>query len=238
MIPYEECIDCIAKNFCKRYAGIVEKPKYPEWCNVKFRLYKALELANIPPEYFSANIYFFDIDEYNKDNLIKIRNYLNNIVDFVRSGYNAFFYGSTPGTGKTYAASMFLNHYIYKTCLTDKFDFENPLALFVDYTELMDELRYSRDEEYLNEKLEMIKNVPLLLLDDVGAGTITDFVREQTFMLINYRFNHKLSTLLTTNYSINELSKDTLLGKRIVSRILNKCIGFEFTGIDRRVGKV
>lgn len=235
MIPYEECMNCVATKFCKIYKGEISKSNRIDWCNARFRLEKAFQLSNIPPEYKEANIYNSIPNEFNKDVLVKIYRLLGGITSFVDNGYNALFYGDKPGTGKTYSGAMFLNHYMYKVCLTDKFDFENPLALFVDYAELMDEIRYSNDENYISNMVERIKNVPLLLLDDVGAGTLTDFVREQTFLIINYRFNHNLSTIITTNYTINNLPSENVLGKRITSRILNKCIGFEFTGIDRRI---
>lgn len=237
MIPYEECIDCVAIKFCKIYNNEVKKPFLSKSCNVKFRLYKALELSCIPPEYINSNIYNSKIDDYNNENYKKLSLYVDNILKFVKEGNNGFFYGSMSGTGKTYAGAVLLNHFIYKQCLTDLFDFENPLALFVDYVELMDDLRYSSDNDKLEYKVNKIKNVPFLMLDDVGAGTMSDFVREQTYIIINYRFNHKLSTLITTNYLISDLASDNLLGKRIVSRILNRCIGMEFKGKDRRIVK-
>lgn len=235
MLPYEECINCVATKFCKLYKGEIKKTSRLDWCNAHFRLEKAIELSDIPPEYKEANIYNSIPFESNKDIYSKIYRYISDIVNFVDKGYNALFYGDKPGTGKTYSGVMLLNHYIYKICLTDRFDFENPLALFVDYAELMDEIRYSDDGDYINNMVERIKNVPLLLLDDVGAGTMSDFVREQTFLIINYRFNHNLSTIITTNYTVNNLPQENVLGKRITSRILNKCIGFEFKGVDRRV---
>lgn len=236
--PYEECHTCIATPWCKRYSGEVPKPDTPSWCNPKFRLYKALQLAEIPKEYLNANIYNYVVDKHNEEIYKALKPIIDNIVEEVDNGINFFFYNSVPGTGKTFHAAMILNHYIYKTCLTSRFDFENPLALYVVYAELMDDLRYRREDEEVQRKIERIKNVPLLLLDDVGSGTTSKYTIEQTYLILNHRFNHRLSTIVTSNLEISQLRDESILGERNVSRIIRSCIGVNVKGPDRRIKSV
>lgn len=232
-MPYPECVDCVATKFCKIYSGEVDTPER-HWCNARWRLDKALELSLIPPEYVNANIYNYKRDKHNDAIYRKVLPYIENICEAVDGGLNMFFYANSFGTGKTFHAAMFLNHYIYKTCTTERFDFETPLALFVVYAELMDMLRYSRSDEQVGRFVEVVNTVPLLLLDDVGSGTMSDYVREQTYMILNHRFNHRLSTIITTNYGLRELASENLLGARNVSRITARCDGAEVGGPDRR----
>lgn len=230
-LVYKDCKDCIAKPFCKIYKGEVKRKPYPDWCNAKFRLYKALELSKIPKEYINANIYNYDVDDNNKNVFEKIKKYVDDIVSFVENGYNLYIYGNNFGIGKTFTAAVLLNHYIYKICLTDKFDFENPPALFVSHPELIVSLRNFESEEteiILNE----VKSVPLLLLDDIGEGIIREYAREQTYLLLNYRFNNNLSTIITTNYPPKQLAE--ILGESCVSRILHNCGGLSLKGEDKR----
>lgn len=238
MPPYRECVDCVATKWCKRYSGESPKPDRPSWCNPRFRLYKALEIAEIPSAYIEANIYNFDIDKDNMEIHDLIKPCLGNIVEEIDNGTNFFFYGRGTGTGKTFTASVILNQYIYKTCLTDRFNFEHPLGLFVVYAELMDDLRYRREEERVQQRLKIVKDVPLLLLDDIGSGTMTDFVREQTYLILNHRFNNNLSTIITSNFSLGELEDVDRLGSRNTSRIVSRCVGKELTGKDRRIESV
>ncbi len=229
---YEECVSCVATPFCKKYNE--QQTVYGTNCDAKFLLDRSLKLSKIPKAYLKANIHNYTVDEHNKDVFEKMNSLVSDIVNHVDNGVNFMFYGNQTGTGKTYHASLILNHYIYKTCLTDKFDMEKPNVLFVSYPELVNQLRYQRDNESTFDFVELVKTVPLLLLDDIGAGTQSDFVREQTFIILNSRFNESLSTIITSNYTVNQLNQDDILGKRNVSRILSNVKGIELKGNDRR----
>ena len=230
--PYEECASCIAKKWCSRYTGETPKPATPSWCNPKFRLDKALSLTNIPRRYLNANLHNYKVNEHNKAAVLKLKPYITNIIDTVEQGKNFLFKGFTPGTGKTFHASLLLNEYIYKTCLTARMDFENPIGYFVSYASLMDELRYSKDDEQLDQVMEKVKNVPLLVMDDIGSGTTSQFTNEQTYILLNHRYNNGLSTIFTTNLSSKHLL--TALNPRIVSRMNSNCVEIDFSGTDLR----
>lgn len=232
--PYKECSTCIATPWCKRYSGESPKPESPAWCNPKYRLDKALKMTNIPKRYLKANKANYKADSDNVENAKRLKPYLENILEEIEYGKNFLFRGMVPGTGKTFHAAMLLNEYVYKACLTSRMDFENPLAYFISYADLMDELRYNTDKDYVATLMEKVKNVPLLLLDDLGAGTTSDFTNEQTFILVNYRFNNELSTIFTSNLDKVELSKK--LNPRIVSRILNDVEDLKFESkFDRRM---
>jgi DNA replication protein DnaC len=196
-------------------------------------MYKALAFSEIPKRYLQANLYNYKVDDKNREVFEKIKPLLDNIVEEVDGGLNVFFQGSNTGTGKTHAAALFVNHYIYRTCGT-RFDFEHPLAMYVDYARLIDDLRYLEDDTGTQERFNNIMNVPLLMLDDLGAGTMSDFAREQTFLLLNHRFNNVLSTVTTSNLSLKDLADGGNLGKRNVSRLLSNGMVIEVNGSDRR----
>jgi DNA replication protein DnaC len=200
-------------------------------------MYKTIALAEMPKRYLPANLYNCKVDSRNKATYGKVKPLLDNIVEEVDGGLNVFFYGSNTGTGKTYYAAMFINHYIYKTCGT-RFDFEHPLAMYVDYAKLIDDLRYLEDDTGIQERFDTIMNVPILLLDDLGAGTMSDYSREQTFLLLNHRFNNVLSTITTSNLSLRDLMQDKKLGKRNVSRLLSNGMAVEVGGTDRRADEL
>lgn len=234
MKPYEECEDCVAVPFCKYFKGELTAPTHPNWCNIRFRLDKALILSSIPAAYRNANLFNFIVDENNGRAFEKMKPYIENIVEEVQKGRNVFFYSNKFGTGKTYLACLFLNHYIYKTCLTEKFDFESPLCMFIVYADLMDVLRYHKDEPIAFNTMGNIRDTPLLLLDDIGSGTMSDYVREQTYLILNHRFNNSLSTIVTSNLDAETLARSNYLGERNMSRIYAKCVGAKMDGGDKR----
>lgn len=227
---YLECKKCIATPFCKRYTGETPKPE-GKWCSSNHRLYCALELSNIPVRYYHANIYNYKEDKDNQVAFSKIVPTIGRIIEEVASGVNFLFEGKF-GVGKTHHGAMLLNHFIYKACLTSQFDFENPLSLFVVYSDLIDRLRYYRDEVDTFNTLQIIKSVPLLLLDDIGSGTNSDYTKEQTYLIVNHRYNKSLSTIVTSNLGLREMVG--ILGERTVSRLTANLKAVTIGGGDRR----
>lgn len=208
-----------------------------DWCVPQYRLMRALELSRIPKIYLHANRYNYVVDDENRKVYTeRILPVLEDVVGVVDRGTNFIFFHENTGTGKTFNACVILNHFIYKTCVTKRFDFETPLGLFVEYPTLMDDLRYRRDDEDVVLLMEQIRETPLLLLDDVGAGTMSDYTRQQTYMILNYRFSNRKSTIITTNMGLKQLERPEYLDKRNMSRILSNAVGAPVGGRDRRLG--
>lgn len=229
----DECRVCVATPFCPIFAGKLDRSTW-SWCRGKFKLDKALELSEIPRNYLKANIYNYIVDQDNQTIFESLKKLTDNIIQVVDEGINFILYGTTVGNGKTFSASVLLNQYIYKTCLTQRFDLEHPLGLFVSYPTLINDLRRQWDAGATAPDMDKIKNVPILLLDDIGSGTITPFAVEQTYLLVDYRYTRGLSTIVTTNLKPTDLMKNELLGKRIFSRLKNNCVPIEFKGSERR----
>ncbi|NED87689.1 ATP-binding protein, partial [Streptomyces sp. SID11233] len=97
--------------------------------------------------------------------------------------------------------------------------------------DLYAELRPGSDTDS-ERVLASYSRVPLLILDDLGAARSTEFVEEQTYRLINRRYNHELPTLVTTNLRIGDLRAH--LGDRVASRLSQMTERVEFEPVDRR----
>ncbi len=52
---------------------------------------------------------------------------------------------------------------------------------------------------------ESVKNAPLLILDDFGEQSTTPWAQEKLYQVINYRYNARLSTVITTRCSLDEI---------------------------------
>lgn len=65
---------------------------------------------------------------------------------------------------------------------------------------------------------EQTRTADVLLLDDIGAERVTDWVQERLFLLVDYRYRHSLPTLFTSNLHPDELADR--IGERTVSRIV------------------
>jgi primosomal protein DnaI len=63
------------------------------------------------------------------------------------------------------------------------------------------------DQSYAG-KMELLKEVPVLILDDIGAENLTPWIRDEVLgVILNQRVNNHLPTLYTSNYSLEELEE-------------------------------
>lgn len=72
----------------------------------------------------------------------------------------------------------------------------------------------------------------LLVVDDIGAERATDWVEEQLYLGVNYRYTHLLPTIFTSNEGPGQLEQR--LGKRTVSRIIEMCDAVPVNAPDYR----
>jgi len=104
------------------------------------------------------------------------------------------------GCGKTHLAAAVANH-----CIVN-----GHTVLFIVVPDLLDHLRAtfspSSDITY-DELFEQVRNVPLLILDDLGTQSSTPWAREKLYQVINHRYNARLPTVITTNNPIEELDE-------------------------------
>lgn len=136
------------------------------------------------------------------------------------------------GCGKTHLAAATANAVLE----------QGGKALFLVVPEFLDQLRfsYSRENEGLDEAeiISRTYNVPLLILDDLGAHNYSEWVCNKLFTIINHRYNRNLPCIITTNLEIDEL--DSRIGDRSTSRILEMCRVFKILvpeGQDHRLGR-
>lgn len=112
------------------------------------------------------------------------------------------------GTGKTHLAAAIANEVVNLGVET----------LFLTVPDLLDWLRFSYGSEETNyeTRFDEIRNIRFLVLDDLGTQNTTAWAREKLFQIINYRYTHRLPTLITTNLPLSQIDE------RISSRLQDR----------------
>jgi DNA replication protein DnaC len=119
------------------------------------------------------------------------------------------------GSGKTHLAAAIANH-LRKT---------NDGVLFIVVPDLLDHLRSAFSPESrisYDELFEKVRKAPVLILDDFGEHSATPWAQEKLYQLINYRYNARLATVITTCFSLDEIES------RISSRMVDPTISLVF----------
>jgi DNA replication protein DnaC len=121
-------------------------------------------------------------------------------LEFAKSPEGWMVLQGVTGCGKTHLAAAIVN-YCYQA---------GKQALFVVVPEFLDHLRstFSPDSKVSYDQLfERVKTTPLLVLDDFGEQTTTPWAQEKLYQVINYRYNAKLPTVITTCHSLEEIER-------------------------------
>jgi DNA replication protein DnaC len=145
------------------------------------------------------------------------------------------------GVGKTHLAVAVLRELI-----TGK----GVQGQFWDFHELIREIKSSYDPETKTTELMVLAPVvemDVLLLDDLGAWKMTDWMNDTLFYILNSRYMAKRPTVITTNYQDvtreEALSADSLrrreflverIGQRLRSRLMEMCLVVRMQGSDHR----
>ena len=138
-----------------------------------------------------------------------------NAFNFAQSPQDWLVFLGVNGCGKTHLAAAIANH-LHKA---------GKSALFIVVPELLDHLRsaFSPDSNVSYDKLfEKVKKAPVLILDDFGEQSATPWAQEKLYQLINYRYNARLATVITTCYNLDEIEN------RISSRMVDPSLSLVF----------
>ena len=187
---------------CKYKKNLIKKEKYKK--NIRnFKTPEVLLDASI------SKIYKTD------KNRFKVINWLLDFLDNYNGNNKGLFLHGNFGCGKTYLIAATFNE-------LSKKGYKTSIIFWPEFIRDM----------FLNdfkESMDYIKNVDLLLIDDLGAENLTAYNRDEILCpILQYRMDNHLTTFITSNFNINELnnhlskSKDgieEIKAGRIISRI-------------------
>jgi DNA replication protein DnaC len=104
------------------------------------------------------------------------------------------------GSGKTHLACAIANH---------RLSLGEPV-FYIGTADLLDHLRSTfsptSDTTY-DELFEQVKNVPLLVLDDLTLGGATTWAKEKLEQLLQHRFNARLATVITSDVPLEKIDE-------------------------------
>lgn len=96
-------------------------------------------------------------------------------------------------------------------------------GLFITTAALLDRIKATFDKGSDADKriLTRVEECTVLVLDDLGAERMTEWVEERLYALINARYNAERATIITTNLKPSELADH--IGERTAWRVAEMC---------------
>ena len=130
-----------------------------------------------------------------------------------------YFYGKF-GVGKSFLLGAIANELAKKKVS----------SMIVYFPELLRELKNSIADSTLNEKIEMIKRQAVLMIDDIGAETMSSWTRDEVLgPILQFRMQEYLPTFFSSNFDYDGLEhhltysqrgeQEKMKARRILERI-------------------
>lgn len=237
---------------CERCSGtgfqIIEREgrEYAEPCACRRVLSETgdfLRACRIPPRYEECSLASFEA--FNPSLASSVEKCLRYSQGYpylgsTDEGLGLLFTGDN-GVGKTHLAVAVLRELVTTKGVRSR---------FWDFHELIREIKNSYNPETRTTELQVLEPVvetDLVLIDDLGAWKMTDWMNDTLFYLLNSRYIAKRPTIITTNYQ--DVDRETALaadpmrrreflveriGQRLRSRLMEMCLVIRVEGTDYR----
>ena len=235
-IEYFNCKDCPGLMACKnKITGYAKLPKvtgdnlefsykpckYKKKFDKEEKVHSNTMLFNVPKEIKEAsfkNVYKTDKNRYKT--ILWLTEFIKKYkTDIHQKG---LYLCGNFGCGKTYLIAATFNELAK----------DGIKSAIVFWPEYLNSLKSSFNSEVKSEfknKYNYVKKVPLLLIDDLGAESVTPWARDEILCpLLQYRMDEKLPTFFTSNLNLETLENhlaitskgdETIKAGRIISRI-------------------
>ncbi|MBU5593648.1 primosomal protein DnaI [Amphibacillus sp. MSJ-3] len=211
-----------------------EKCKYTilrEEQQERLALIKSLHMPKEILQASIADIYGDDPARYQA--IVAISQFLNK-VDSELPSKGLYFHGPF-GVGKTYFLGAIANE------LADK----KIASMLIYMPEFVREIKSSFKDDSVGEKIDQFKKIPVLMIDDIGAESLSAWFRDEVLgSILQYRMMEGLPTFFSSNYSLDQLEKhlsttsrgdiEQLKAGRIIERIRQVSKPIEINGENQR----
>lgn len=205
-----------------------------------------LARCRIPPRYEECSLADFDAGTHSlRRALERSLHYCEGYpwLGQTEEGLGLLFLGKN-GVGKTHLAVGVLRELVTQ---------KGASGQFWDFHELVREIKRSYDPGTRTTEVQVLEPVvqtDVLLLDDLGAWRMTDWMVDTLFYILNTRYLAKRATLVTTNFQDADKEEashaDPLrrreylidrIGARLRSRLMEMCVFIKVEGDDHRAAR-
>ena len=176
----------------------------------------------------------FDGKFVNSGRLIESNQYIRKLVDFAKNycdnldeNKKGVFLHGISGSGKTFLAAAMGNYVLDK----------GRGVIFITANSLFDLINlynysFYKEKMELQNKIDLIKDIDLLIIDDLGSETLNKSNNSSLSIILDSRIENELATVITSNHNAFDLSD--IYDSRVSSRIRGYFNFFPFPEEDLR----
>lgn len=201
-------------------------------------LRKRVSAMTMPKDVREAKLKNFDLESDGREKALEeamkfIRLYVNKPKEF----HKGLYLQGTFGVGKSYLLGAIANELAKRGFLTT----------IIHFPTFTVEMKQAIAKDLVGEKLDAVKKAPVLMIDDIGAESMTSWIRDDVLsVILQYRMQEQLVTFFSSNLDMRALEEhltisqrgeqEPLKAKRLMERIRYLAKEITLSGQDRRNG--
>lgn len=168
---------------------------------------KMVNSMYMPREVMEARL--SDVDFLSEDSRVIVmraaKDFLNQIDSTRQIPERGFYLHGNFGIGKSFILGALANELATRQVQT----------VVVYVPEFLREMKQSIQNQTLDEKIDFVKKAGVLMLDDIGAETMSTWTRDEVLgTILQYRMAEKLPVFFTSNFNYNELEHHLTTSQR------------------------
>lgn len=178
---------------------------------------RRITTADIPKEFKDLTVSSFNIDFYKskEERAVAITaktmciNYIKNFQTMREGAKGLYLYSYAKGSGKTRMAVSLANALVKHKRVDVK---------FTSAIRILEEIRATYNKKSTKDEsalLREIRNVYVIIFDDIGTEQPTNWVNEKFYSILNERMIANKITMFTSNCPVEELKLDDRIKNRI-----------------------
>lgn len=175
---------------------------------------------DMPKDIQSASIKNFDRDVDRDAALGEAVRFVKEFAESPKAFHKGLYFVGSFGVGKTYLLGAIAHELAIR-------GFETTLVHFPTFAV---EMKQAIGKDLVGEKLDAVKKAPVLMIDDIGADSMSVWIRDDIFgVILQYRMQEQLPTFFSSNFNMVELEEhlsvsqrgdeEPIKAKRIMERI-------------------
>lgn len=157
---------------------------------------KLIQSIYMPREILNARIENIEIDAHRSQAIKELTLFLDQAEKALPE--RGLFFSGPFGVGKTY----------FLGAIANRLKEFNISSMLIYMPEFVREIREAIRDNSVQEKINIFKQADVLMLDDIGAETLSAWFRDEVLgSILQYRMMEKLPVFFTSNYTMNQLEE-------------------------------
>lgn len=199
---------------------------------------KRVRAMDMPKDVREASLNRFDTASQGRAQaMAETMKFLNEYTANPKEFHKGLYLQGTFGVGKSFLLGAIANSLAERGFVTT----------IVHFPTFTVEMKQAIAKDLVGEKLDAVKKSPVLMIDDLGAESMTSWIRDDVLsVILQYRMQEQLVTFFSSNLDLKDLEKhltvtqrgeqEPLKARRLMERIRYLAKEITMTGNDRRNG--